>query len=189
MKKIVTLLFFAILCTYSVYGKLEQYSNNQNDVEYRFGSYRFSKIKYIYNLGTNVQNYLDYKLRYESWTSDFVLEFQNAYNRYMKAFKDPNNPHRFYTDDFGTLIDTKGEFNSNDVDDYWYDNKGNKITGYEYRNLKDSKKKKYRTFQANREVATYFNKVGKAIAKDSNKPQKKSTPHNNNNNNQEFVGW
>ena len=60
----------------------------------------------------------------------------------MNAFDDPRNPYRFYTNDFGTLIDSKGEFDNNDVDDYWYDKKGNKITGYEYQNLKESKKKR-----------------------------------------------
>ena len=64
----------------------------------------------------------------------------------MNAFDDPRNPYRFYTNDFGTLIDSKGEFDNNDVDDYWYDKKGNKITGYEYQNLKESKKKNCLTF-------------------------------------------
>lgn len=143
----------------------------QNNIEYKFGAHKIDKRKYIHNLRTNVQSYLEYK-RKNGWSYDFVLEFQNAYTRYMNAFDDPRYPNRFYTDDFGTLIDSKGEFNNIDTDDYWYDKKGNKITGYEYRNMKESKKKNYRAFYANQEVAAYFMKIGNALVKVINEQNK-----------------
>ena len=192
MRKLVTFIFFAMICTFSIYGASKQYSNNQSDVEYRFGVHKISKRKYVHNLRTNVQSYLENK-RYNGWSYDFVLEFQNAYTRYMNAFDDPRNPYRFYTDDFGTLVDSKGEFNNNDTDDYWYDKKGNKITGYEYRNLKESKKKNYKTFYANQEVATYFMRIGNAIVKQTLESQRKQAEESRrqqfNNNNSEFMGW
>lgn len=192
MKKIITFMLFAILFTNSVLGESEPYSNNQNYVEYRFGVHKIDKRKYVHNLRTNVQSYLENK-RYNGWSYDFVLEFQNAYTRYMNAFDDPYNPNRFYTDDFGALVDTKGEFNNNDADDYWYDKKGNKITGYEYRNLKDSKKKDYRTFYANKEVAAYFMRIGNAIVKQASESQRKQAEESRrkqfNNSNSEFMGW
>ncbi len=43
------------------------------------------------------------------------------------------------------------------------DNKGNRISGAEYRALSVRKQKKYRAFYANKEVATYFNEIAKAI--------------------------
>lgn len=50
-----------------------------------------------------------------------------------------------------------------DADDYWYDRHGNRITGAEYWNLKDSKKKKYSPFFANRELAKYLYDIGKGL--------------------------
>lgn len=65
--------------------------------------------------------------------------------------------------DFGNITDSKGELGNVDGDDYWYDNKGNRISGAEYRALSVRKQKKYRAFYANKEVATYFNEIAKAI--------------------------
>lgn len=77
----------------------------------------------------------------------------------MEALKND----RLSADDFGTITDSKGELGNIDEDDYWYDNKGNRITGTEYRALSVRKQKRYRTFYANRQVVTYFNEVAKAI--------------------------
>lgn len=41
--------------------------------------------------------------------------------------------------------------------------KENRISGAEYRTLSVRKQKKYRAFYANKEVATYFNEIAKAI--------------------------
>ena len=86
-------------------------------------------------------------------------EFRNAYERYMDALK----KDRLSADDFGNITDSKGELGNVDGDDYWYDNKGNRISGAEYRALSVRKQKKYRAFYANKEVATYFNEIAKAI--------------------------
>lgn len=42
---------------------------------------------------------------------------------------------RLFVDDFGIIYDFKGELGNVDNDDYWYDNKGNRISGVEYRVL------------------------------------------------------
>ena len=168
---LVTILICLFQLTINANNNIIGQFSNQNNIEYQFGVHKIDKRRYVHNLRTNVQSYLEHKYK-NGWSYDFVLEFQNAYTRYMNAFDDPNNPNRFYTDDFGTLVDLKGEFNNNDEDDYWYDKKGNKITGFEYRNLKESKKKNYKTFYANQEVATYFMKIGKALVKVINEQNK-----------------
>ena len=48
---------------------------------------------------------------------------------------------RLSADDFGAIYDSKGELGNADEDDYWYDNKGNRISGMEYRALKGRKLK------------------------------------------------
>ena len=37
------------------------------------------------------------------------------------------------------------------------------MRAFDYNTLKKRKQKKYNTFSANREVATYFNRIGRAI--------------------------
>ena len=66
-------------------------------------------------------------------------------------------------------MDTKGELSDADIETYWYDNKGNRISNYEYSKLKESKKKYYRTFHANQAVAAYFLRIGNAIVEDEKK--------------------
>lgn len=193
MKKYVLLWIAFTLCVCYIYGKTDQYTNAPNKVQYRFGAMEINKSNYIYNLRTNVQNYLEGKRINYGWSYDYIIEFQNAYKRYIKAFEDPNKPYRFYTDEFGTITDKDGVFSDKDLDDYWYDKKGNKITGSEYRSLKDKQKKKYRQFHANREVASYFYKVGKKLADKKAKAQKEATNQKKattqNRNNSEYMGW
>ena len=55
--------------------------------------------------------------------------FKKAFAKFMKALKE----NRLSADDFGVITDAKGELGNVDEDDYWYDNKGNRITGAEYR--------------------------------------------------------
>lgn len=168
MGKIAFAVLLAIVYVNSIYGInisnnynknknniVYQYSNSQDDTIYKYGVYEIDKRKYIYNLGTNVQGYLDSK----EWNEYFRLEFINSYEKYMAALKE----NRLSTTDFGSIIDSKGELGNVDEDDYWYDNKGNRITGAEYRALSVRKQKKYRTFYANREIATYLNEIAKAI--------------------------
>jgi hypothetical protein len=66
-----------------------------------------------------------------------------------------DNDGRFSTDDIGNITDTRGEFTNTDNDDdnggqYYYNDKGERITNQDYDALKDRKKKKYKTFNANR---------------------------------------
>nr|DAX09043.1 MAG TPA: hypothetical protein [Bacteriophage sp.] len=81
-----------------------------------------------------------------------------------------NNTNRFSTDSFGTITDTQGIISNKDNDDidpvgseYYYDDNGNRITTDDYNLLKDKKKKNYKSFSANREVASYFNTIGNAL--------------------------
>lgn len=137
-------------------------------VKYKFGQNDIDLTNYIHNLGTNVQSYLNSK----NWNEGQKQEFMNAYNRYLTGLQDQlaNNTNRFTTDDFGSIIDSTGTLSNTDNDDidpvgseYYYDNKGNRITTDNFNLLKKRKQKNYNTFSANREVATYFNTIGNAL--------------------------
>ena len=140
-------------------------ATQQGSVMYSFGVHKIDKAKLIRELRGNVSSYLDYKRR-NGWSSYYIEEFQNAYTRFMAAFDDPRDPYRFSSNDFGVLNDSKGDFSNRDWDDYWYDKKGQRISGYEYNSLKESKKKGYYQFNANRHFATYFNLIIKEILKE-----------------------
>ena len=127
----------------------------QGGYTYKYGVRKIDKELYIRNLGHNVQSYI----ASQDWNHYEHEEFRKAYGRFMEALKND----RLSADDFGTITDSKGELGNIDEDDYWYDNKGNRITGTEYRALSVRKQKRYRTFYANRQVVTYFNEVAKAI--------------------------
>lgn len=137
-------------------------------VKYKFGQSDIDLTNYIHNLGTNVQSYLNSK----NWNDGQKQEFMNAYNRYLTGLQDQlaNNTNRFTTDDFGSIIDSTGALSNTDNDDidpvgseYYYDDKGNRITTDDFNALKKRKQKNYNTFSANREVATYFNAIGNAL--------------------------
>ena len=137
-------------------------------VKYKFGQNDIDLTNYIHNLGTNVQSYLNSK----NWNEGQKQKFMNAYNRYLTGLQDQlaNNTNRFTTDDFGSIIDSTGALSNTDNDDidpvgseYYYDNKGNRITTDDFNLLKKRKQKNYNTFSANREVATYFNTIGNAL--------------------------
>ena len=144
-------------------------ADKKTSVKYKFGQKELDMDKYLKNIGHNVQSYLEDR-RKRGWTDDQVQEFSTAYNRYMDAFKQSmiDNDNRFSTDDLGNITDVKGEFTNIDNDDdngtqYYYDDKGERITNTDYDALKDRKKKKYKTFNANRQVAEYFRTIGKAM--------------------------
>lgn len=187
MKKIICLILITMLGVFYVYGNHLLKTNIQNEIKYNFGGHEISKRRYIQNIRSNVQNYLDYK-RNNGWSGYWVEEFINAYHIYIDALDDPKNPYRFRTDEFGTLIDNSGILGNNDFDDYWYDKKGNRITGAEYQRLKGKKKKKYVNFEANRSIAYYFNIIGKEVVKLEQK-HKEGTKHKSTNNNSEYIGW
>lgn len=144
-------------------------------VKYKFGQSDIDLTNYIHNLGTNVQSYLNSK----NWNDGQKQEFMNAYNRYLTGLQDQlaNNTNRFTTDDFGSIIDSTGALSNTDIDpvgsEYYYDDKGNRITTDDFNALKKRKQKNYNTFSANREVATYFNAIGNALR--SKQPTKEQT--------------
>jgi hypothetical protein len=61
-------------------------AEKKTSVKYKFGQKELDMGKYIKNLGSNVQSYLEDR-RKHGWTDDQVQEFSTAYNRYMDAFK------------------------------------------------------------------------------------------------------
>lgn len=146
-------------------------------VKYKFGQNDIDLTNYIHNLGTNVQSYLNSK----NWNDGQKQEFMNSYNRYLTGLQEQlaNNTNRFTTDDFGSIIDSTGALSNTDNDnidpvgsEYYYDNKGNRITSDDFNTLDKRKQKNYNTFSANREVATYFNTIGNAL-KDMEPPKEK----------------
>ena len=140
MKKLAAICLTGILiCSFcvkiSAQPSSEQYS--QNNIEYTFGAYKLNKERYIKTIRINVANYIDR----QGWGNAYRKEFINAYEKFLSALTDPTDPYRLYTNEFGTIMDTKGQLGNEDDDDYWYDKKGNQITGDKYRMLKEKKKK------------------------------------------------
>lgn len=152
---------------------------SKDKVKYQFGQSELDLDTYIHNLGLNVQDYVNR----QNWNDGQRQEFMNAYTNYMGGLQDQlkNNTNRFKTDDFGVIEDTMGEFSDSDNDnidpvgsEYYYNDKGERITTDDYNQLKDKHKKNYKTFSANREVASYFNKIGKGIVKKFGTTQEES---------------
>ena len=136
MRTFILILFS--LCFVTIYGT----NTESNDV--------------ALSINQNFQGSFSYK--YGERRIDKELYIHNLGNNVQSYIAD-----RLSADDFGTIYDSKGELGNADNDDYWYDNKGNRISGAEYRALSVRKQKKYRAFYANKEVATYFNEIAKAI--------------------------
>lgn len=127
----------------------------QNPV-YKYGVYELDKKIYLRNLSTNVNGWLNAQYLNQGQREEFI----KAYNKVIAALKEDG---RLSADDFGTIIDSKGELGNIDEDDYWYDKRGNRISGREYWKLSDRKRKKYKSFAANRLVARYFKEIADAI--------------------------
>lgn len=151
-------------------------------VKYKFGDDEFDLKDYIHNLETNYQSYVASK----NWNNGQQQEFKNAFDKYLTGLKDQlsNNTGRFYTDYSGAIFDNKGEFSNTDDDnidpvgsEYYYNNKGQRITTDDYNLLRKRKQKNFNTFSANRQVATYLNKVGIAL-----RDYSKQNPSNNSSN-------
>ena len=151
-------------------------------VKYKFGDDKFDLKDYIHNLETNYQSYVASK----NWNEGQQQEFKNAFDKYLTGLKDQlsNNTGRFYTDYSGAIFDNKGEFSNTDDDnidpvgsEYYYNNKGQRITTDDYNLLRKRKQKNFNTFSANRQVATYLNKVGIAL-----RDYSKQNPSNNSSN-------
>lgn len=154
-------------------------TKKKSTTKYKFGQRELDMQDYIENIGYNVQNYLEDRRKNRGWTDEQVQEFSSAYNRLMGAFKQQlaDGSNRFSTNDLGDIIDSQGEFSNADDDgidptgsQYYYNDKGERITTDDYNTLKDKKKKKYKTFNANRQVAEYFRTIGNKL-KDAPKPE------------------
>lgn len=137
-------------------------------VKYKFGEQEFDLERYIKNIDANAASYMEK----QNWNEGQKQEFMSAYNQLLGGLKDQlaNNTNRFSTNSFGSILDSQGLLSNTDNDDidpvgseYYYDDKGNKITTDDYNTLKKRKQKNYQTFSANRAVATYFDKVGRKL--------------------------
>lgn len=153
----------------------------ESKIKYQFGQKSLDMDGYIRNLGNNVRSYIDYNIKHRGWTEDQVNEFSQSYNRYLTAMQDQlkGNTNRFSTNDLGDIIDSKGEFSNTDLgtngqpEEFYYNGKGERIDQTTYNALKDRKKKKYTTFNANREVAEFFRRVGAKMSEYKDAPKEK----------------
>ena len=157
----------------------KEQSEKKEQAVYKFGQKELDLNKYIHNLGTNLQTYMDKKTH---WSDGQKQEFINAYNTYIQGLVDQrdNNTNRFYTDDAGQIYDTSGVLSSRDDDgidpsgsEYYYDSEGKQITTDDYNQLRKRKQKGYNTFSANKEVASYFNQIGRALSPAEKKAKEK----------------
>lgn len=144
-------------------------TSKKTTVKYKFGQRELDMQDYINNIDYNVQSYVNDRKQNRGWTDGQVAEFQASYNRLINAFKQQltDNNNRFSADAFGTITDSQGEFDNADNDyeggQYYYNDKGERIDTNAYNNLKDKKKKNYKTFDANRQVAEYFRIIGNKL--------------------------
>lgn len=165
-------------------------TSKKTTVKYKFGQRELDMQDYINNIDYNVQSYVNDRKQNRGWTDDQVAEFQASYNRLINAFKQQltDNSNRFSADAFGTITDLQGEFDNADNDyeggQYYYNNKGERIDTNAYNSLKDKKKKNYKTFDANRQVAEYFRIIGNKL---QNAPKPETTKFDLNKHG--FAAW
>lgn len=144
--------------------------SKQSKATYKFGQQQLDLKNYIHNIGINLQDYLDK----QNWSEGQRNEFLSAYDKYMSGLQQQLNDgqERFITKDDGTITDLTGVLSNIDDDgidpvgsQYFYNDKGEQITTDDYNTLNKRKQQKYNNFNANRQVASYFNKVGRKLAK------------------------
>lgn len=130
--------------------------------EYNFGGHKFDAELYLQNLRDNAEGFLSSKT---DWTPEQKEEWKHSYTNFTNALQEDikNGSGRFNTDEFGSIIDNKGEFSNTDSDNFYYDNNGKQISGEEYDKLKKKKQGKYKAFAANRQFANYANQIGKGL--------------------------
>ena len=152
-------------------------NTNSKPTVYKFGHKNLDLDHYIYNIGTNLQNYMDSKT---NWTEDQKSEFLNSYNQYLQGLQEQldTGNSRFSTNDAGVITDSLGllsDIDNDGIDDqgseYYYNDKGEKINTQDYNKLRKRKQKKYNIFQANREVASYLNTIGRALSEIPKEPK------------------
>lgn len=130
--------------------------------KYNFGGHELDAKLYLQNIRDNAETFLNSKT---DWTPEQKEEWKHAYTNFTNALQEDinNGGGRFSTDEFGTIIDTKGEFSNTDSDNYYYNNKGQQISQEDYDTLKKRKQGKYQAFEANRQFASYANQIGKGL--------------------------
>ncbi len=130
--------------------------------KYNFGGHELDAKLYLQNIRDNAETFLNSKT---DWTPEQKEEWKHAYTNFTNALQEDinNGGGRFSTDEFGTIIDTKGEFSNTDSDNYYYNNKGQQISQEDYDALKKRKQGKCQTFEANRQFASYANQIGKGL--------------------------
>lgn len=133
-------------------------SNEKRVVRYKFGYNEIDLDSYLRNLSHNVQRYLESK----NWSEDQKDEFKDMYNTYIQELQSQleSGASNIYTDQFGTIYGSKTLV---DTDDYYYDEKNNRIDSNTYNNLSPRKQKKYKKFNASSAVAGFFNWVGREM--------------------------
>lgn len=137
-------------------------AENKKKSQYDFGGHKFDTELYLQNLRDNAESFLNSRT---DWTPEQKEEWKHSYTNFTNALQEDinNGTGRFSTDEFGTITDRNGEFNNNDSDNYYYNKKGEQISQEDYNNLKARKQGKYKTFEANRQFASYANQVGKSL--------------------------
>ena len=129
---------------------------------YNFGDRKLDYGKYITNLENNVESYLQNQKDTEGWDDNRIQEFRNSFGEILSNFRNDYQGEgtRFSTNQLGAIVDTQGILNDTDSDDFFYNKKGEQIDRTKYDALKDRKKRRYSAFEANREVAEYFRRIG-----------------------------
>lgn len=145
-------------------------TKEKKPVKYKFGEHELDLQSYIEAIDNNVKDYMDK----QGWNEGQKREFMAAYQQYFTGLKDQlaNGTNRFSTNGFGTILDSQRQLSNKDNDDidpvgseWYYDKEGNRITTDDYNMLKKKKQGNYKTFSANRHVATYFDNIGRNLIK------------------------
>lgn len=150
-------------------------------VTYNYGGIDIDLADYIHNIGINSRAYMD---RQKNWTQQQRQEFSDSLARYQEGLKEQleKNNGRFSTDSNGTIRDRQGVMSNQDDDDidpnssqYYYNDKGERITTDDYNLLKKRKQKQYKTFNANQQVASYLDWIGQWTLKKLKENTKKKS--------------
>lgn len=148
---------------YNTYIFMTETVNNEQVKEpakYKFGQSELDYDLYIKNLGNNVQSYIASK----NWSDSQRQAFTKAYEDFITGLtgQKTNGTSRLYTDDFGTIFDNEGIIDENNKS-YMADSKGNLYANADQIS-KRRERKNAQAFQAYRELSTYANIIGKALA-------------------------
>lgn len=158
-------------------------NTSKSRVVYNFGENQLDLEEYIYNLGINVKGYLDH----QDWSEGQKDEFRKSFDNYINALKEQlsNNTNRLSADNFGQIKDNNSKLSSQDDDgidddnsEYYYNKGGERITTSDYNKLNNKEKEKWKTFSANRHVASYFDRIGRDLVEYYNNKKKNAESEN-----------